>query len=666
MQEINKKPFQNKLFYWAAVLSLIAIFLYELRYGFITIAYLIALPFVLLLSVSKRYTFFIGIVTSFFIVVGFLLSDFNDKSMLTNNRILVFVVIWLVIYYSIYYRDTLAKVYKTKNHLKAIFDNATEGILVINSIGEIIMVNPRALSLFNYEENELIGKKIEYLVPERFANSHLSHRKKFGVMPRNRPMGSALELYAKRKDSSEFLAEICLNSYKENEELLVIAFITDITARNQNLLKINQLNEELEVRVQDRTKKLSEAYHIMEKTNFDLNKEIAARESAEQTMIENQRLYEAMARHFPNGIIGIMNKEFKYILVNGRGLHEIGLDETKLLEEKAFENLYSAEHVAAQTELQKGFAGDTVSFELVINENYYNIKAVPLPEENNDIDKILIVLTNVTETKKNELAMLENLAREKQLGRMKSKFVSTASHEFRTPLSTIMTSAFLLQSYNGEDFEQAKEIHIKRINKSVKNLTDILNDFLSLSKLDEGIVDIEYDIIDINSFFNDIKTEMELQKPPDQILDYSHSGSRIMQSDKKLLRNIVLNLLSNAIKYSKPDGLIKVSSLVKSGRLTIEVEDRGIGIPKEDIPLIFKRFYRAENASYIQGTGLGLNIVKKYVELLGGKINCSSELNVGTTFTVELPLTAIPKRDTSNNLIPNSNEPHNSGYRRQL
>jgi len=639
--------YRNSVLLLAPVILLFGMFLYELRpdQGLITIAYIIVLPFILLLSESKRYAVFIGAIITIFIIAGYLFSDFNGKPILTNNRILAGIAVWMIVCFSVWYRYTLKNERKAKKHLKAIFENAAEGIIVTNGEGVILMANPTALELFAYKKNELEGKKIEMLIPERFTKLHQNHRKRYSVSPKNRPAGTDLELFGIRKDGKEFIAEISLGHFREDNELMVISFITDITERQQNITKINRLNEELEARVQDRTKKLSEAYKIMEASNAELQNEIAAREIAEKNLVNSQRLYEAMARHFPNGIIGIMNKELNYLLVNGTGLYEEGLDKAIFLEGKVFDNLHTSEKIAVETELKKSFRGETVTFEVLIKNNFYNVKAVPLPEVNNSIDKILIVITNITSAKRNELTLIKNLEREKELGKLKSRFVSTASHEFRTPLSTILTSAYLLKNYKGANYEKVKDSHITRINKSVNNLTEILNDFLSLSKLEEGKVETNYSLIDVQSYLLDIKNEMSLQKQISQVLEYEHNGVKTIETDKKILRNIVLNVLSNALKYSKEDGLIQISSTVESEKLIIKVQDYGIGIPEEDLPYIFKRFFRANNASYIQGTGLGLNIVKKYVSLLDGVIHCKSKLNEGSVFIIELPTITVSNDD---------------------
>lgn len=640
MRGKSYQSYRQSLLLLAAVILLFSIFIYELRpnHKLITITYLIALPFILLLSESKRYAVFIGLLTTIYIIAGYLLSDFNEKLILSNNRVLAGFAVWMIVCFSVWYRHTLKNERKAKKHLNAIFENAAEGIIVTNVEGDIRMVNPHALELFGYKERELKGRKIEQLIPDRFSKSHIKHRNYFSNSPHNRVMGEGLELFGKRKDGTEFMAEISLGHFREDNRLYIIAFITDVTERQQSIIKINRLNEELEARVQDRTKKLSEAYKIMEDSNSELQNEIAAREIAEKNLVDSQRLYEAMARHFPSGIIGIMNKDLNYLLVNGTGLYEEGLDKAIFLEGKVFDNLHTSEKIAVETELKRSFRGETVTFEVLIKNNFYNVKAVPLPESNDSIDKILIVITNITYAKRNELTLIKNLEREKELGKLKSRFVSTASHEFRTPLSTILTSAYLLKNYKGKDYEIVKDSHILRINKSVNNLTEILNDFLSLSKLEEGKVETNFSLIDIDSYLQDIKNEMSLHKQISQVLEYKHTGIKTIETDKKILRNIVLNVLSNAIKYSKEDGLIQISSKVESEKLIIKVQDYGIGIPEEDLPYIFERFFRADNASYIQGTGLGLNIVKKYIALLDGEIHFKSKLNEGSTFIVELPV----------------------------
>ncbi|MBW3469540.1 PAS domain-containing sensor histidine kinase [Arthrospiribacter ruber] len=630
---------RKKLVLLAGVLMLSGFFIYELFPGnkLITLSYLIVLPFILLALESKKEACFIGLITTVFIAVGYLNSDFNGKAFLTNNRLLAGVNVWVIVCLGIYIKQTLRNEKTARNHLNAIFENSTEGIIVVNPKGEIIMINSQAIKIFGYQEQELKAKIIDQFILERFSNNHDLLRTRFHQFPHHRNKDKVLELGANRKDGTGFISEVSMANFFGNDGLMTIVFVNDITDRKNDLKKIRQLNEELEIRVLDRTKKLTDAFSNLEKMNSDLQREILAREKAEKRLIESHKLYKAMAKHFPSGIIGIVDKNLKHLLVTEEDSLEIKLQDKYLLDGKIFTLMNPVEKQKLNLELKKAFLGKTISLEIAVEENFYNLKAVPLPKENQIIDKALIVISDFTNIKKNELELKKNLEREKELGIIKTRFISTASHEFRTPLATILTSAYLLKTFSGEALNQLKLMHLNRISKSVNDLTDILDDFLSLSKLEEGKVKVEYVQIELDTFLKEIVKEMELQVKNHQVLDYKHKGEKYWLTDKKILRNIVVNLLSNAIKYSHPHSSIKFSSSILPGKLTLTFHDKGLGIPAKDLPLIFERFFRAENVSHIQGTGLGLNIVKKFIELMGGTINIKSKENIGSTFSVLLP-----------------------------
>lgn len=234
--------------------------------------------------------------------------------------------------------------------------------------------------------------------------------------------------------------------------------------------------------------------------------------------------------------------------------------------------------------------------------------------------------------------LTEALEREKELSDMKSRFVSTASHEFRTPLSAILSSISLIEHYKAVEEDDKRQKHIERIKSSVRNLTDILDNFLSLDKLEQGKVEAKATTFNLNEFIVDIIEEMEgMLKKKRQKVTFEHNGETEVYQDKKILGNVLLNLLSNAVKYSPEEKEIHVTVDTKDGQVAISVKDEGIGIPVEVQKNLFTKFFRASNAVNIQGTGLGLNIVKKYVELLDGSISFSSKEKEGSTFTVEFP-----------------------------
>lgn len=240
------------------------------------------------------------------------------------------------------------------------------------------------------------------------------------------------------------------------------------------------------------------------------------------------------------------------------------------------------------------------------------------------------------EVSRDELSQaLEN---EKGLNELKSRFISTASHEFRTPLSAILSSVSLIQKYTTTDDQDKREKHILKIKNAVSGLTEILNDFLSLGKLEEGKMSAKPALHDIYALIKDVISDINSIVRSGQTISFN-TGAFEMMIDKQLLRNVMFNLLSNAIKFSPEGAVIDVQVSVNTDEVVIAVKDQGIGISEADMKNLFERFFRAANAVAIPGTGLGLNIVTKYLELMQGTITCTSELNVGSTFYIHLPKT---------------------------
>ncbi|MGJ7033266.1 PAS domain-containing sensor histidine kinase [Niabella hirudinis] len=387
---------------------------------------------------------------------------------------------------------------------EAFFNQASVGIIIVNSKALIQSANPFALKLFGYTLEELLQQSIERLIPMRYHSKHITHRTAYAHHPKSRPMGVGMDLYAIKKDGSEFPVEVSLSNYNDAGEEFVIAFISDISIRKKAEADIEELNNKLEFTVEQRTQELKAA-----------------------------------------------------------------MDELK--------------------------------------------------------------------ASKDELSGL--LEREKELGDLKSKFVSIASHEFRTPLSTILSSAYLIEKYTGAgaDEHTKRERHLQRIVSSVQLLTDILNDFLSVGKIEEGKIQVRLTGFNIRELILDITREMEINLKKEQRMSYHHEGRENVCLDPSLLKHILINLLSNASKFSPENGLITIRSTVNDQSVQLSVTDGGIGISREDQRHLTERFFRAANAGNIQGTGLGLHIISKYTELMNGSIQCISELDKGTEFIIRFP-----------------------------
>jgi two-component system, LuxR family, sensor kinase FixL len=229
----------------------------------------------------------------------------------------------------------------------------------------------------------------------------------------------------------------------------------------------------------------------------------------------------------------------------------------------------------------------------------------------------------------------EALKKEQELGMLKSRFVSMASHEFRTPLSTILSSADLMIQYVKEEQQDRREKHFQKIRSSVDMLTTILNDFLSLSRLEEGGVEAVLETFNIQDFCEEAMEEVQHILKKGQKLKLNHASKElVVLMDKKLLKLILINLISNASKYSDEGTDITCTVQLTQNKLQISITDTGIGIPDEEQKHLFDRFFRASNATNIKGTGLGLHIVKRYAELMHGTVSFESTFGKGSTFTL--------------------------------
>jgi len=417
---------------------------------------------------------------------------------------------------TLYLKNLYQNISSDKTHMTSLFENATEGILVTNREGIIILSNPAAEKTFGYNKDELIGQPIEILIPREYKGHHPQLREGFHHNPGNRVMGAGRDLQGTRRNGENFPVEVSLSFYKQNNETYVIAFIVEITLRKQAENNMMQQKKELEKVTNDIRK---------------LNTELEAKVS-ERTVI----LREALMK----------------------------------LEQ-------------SQKELN------------------------------------------------------EALDKERELNEIKSRFVSMASHEFRTPLSTILSSASLVSKYPTTEENEKREKHIRRIKDSVNYLNELLEDFLSLGKLEEGKVSITVATFTLSDFLADIIDEMKELLKKGQAIKVAYEGDHDFTTDKRMLKNILLNLLSNATKFSEEGKNIWVAVSNSNRVLSITVRDEGIGIPEGDLPYLFDTFFRGKNVSNIQGTGLGLPIIKRYLNLLNGDITVSSRFNEGSTFRIRLP-----------------------------
>jgi len=233
----------------------------------------------------------------------------------------------------------------------------------------------------------------------------------------------------------------------------------------------------------------------------------------------------------------------------------------------------------------------------------------------------------------------ESLKREIELNELKTKFLSLVSHEFKTPLSGILTSTILLEKYKLREQQDKRDRHLKTITSKVHYLTNILNDFLSIERLESGKVNYKFTTFNLSKIINEVVYNSNMLLKSGQRINIPQNiDEYILHQDEKILELSLSNLIHNAIKYSPEYTQIDLEVTQNGNQIIFKIIDQGMGIPKKDQKYIFNRYFRAENALTNQGTGIGLNIVKGHLESLGGSVSFTSKENKGSTFIIKLPI----------------------------
>ncbi|TCD01497.1 PAS domain-containing sensor histidine kinase [Pedobacter psychroterrae] len=409
--------------------------------------------------------------------------------------------------------------------LKAIIDNAIDGLITIDEYGIIESINPSACKLFKYTELEVLGKNISMLMPQPDRAHHDGYLFRYKKTGEASIIGIGRELTGLTKNGTQFPFRLGVSEVKYSGRIIYAGFIHDLSREKEAESKLQDYASMLEEQVQERTLSLRETVAVLEQTKIELN--------------------------------------------------------------------LSLEHLR-----------DTVG---------------------------------VLEQTQRELNL--SLDKEKELGKLKSRFVSIASHEFRTPLSLVQLSASLIERHALPYENQNIGKHVVKIKEAVLNVTAILNDFLSLEKLDSGKTQTKRDTFNLENLAGEITDEMQIALKGRQKIIYKHRGPGVtIQLDQNLLKNCIVILIDNAIKYSGAESEIQFYTKINENNCTIRICDNGIGIPADDQKHLFEAFFRAHNTGKISGNGLGLSILSRYTDLMKGKVDFRSRINKGTLFILTFPI----------------------------
>ena len=249
------------------------------------------------------------------------------------------------------------------------------------------------------------------------------------------------------------------------------------------------------------------------------------------------------------------------------------------------------------------------------------------------------IIRDITAQKQAAAVTHRALAEAKHLNDLKSRFIQTVSHEFRTPLSIIRTSVDLLEQFGHQASEAKKRQYFQKIRHAVTYATHLFDDILTFNQSEADRLPFNPQLLDLVSFCQQVVEEQQLSGGDRKAICFTNTVESIPAClDKHLLHHILSNLLSNALKYSPQGGKVDFELTCQGDQAVFRIQDQGIGIPSADLPLLFEPFHRAQNVDHRPGTGLGLTIVKKAVDLHGGAIALESQVGIGATFTVTLPL----------------------------
>jgi PAS domain S-box-containing protein len=527
---------------------------------------------------------------------------------------------------------------------KPIFFNSINGTIIIDIKGIILTVNPVIELLFGYKEEELIGKNVKILMGSEDSSKHDFYLERYLTTGKKKIIGIGREISGMTKNHETIPLHLSINEIKKDGNHIFVGTFVDLSERNKKEIELEK----------------SRNYF---KAIFD--------SSIESILIINKRGIIQMANQATSTIFGY-DPEF----LEGKNVSILMASHHAKQHDKYLENYLTTGikkiiGIGREEEGQKK-SGELFPLKLsvsefeVVDQVYFMGIIHDLSEQKRAKQEILdlnqkleekvsdrteelssavnqLLSTNeklnieMKERAKIEEELRSAYSKEKELNELKSRFISMASHEFRTPLATILSSASIIGKYVLEDQQPKRDKHINRIKSTVKNLNNILEDFILLSKQEEGKVEKNIEEFDLYSAYKGVIDDMSGILKESQKINYTFENtSLVVKMNKSSLKNILYNLFSNAIKYSDND--IDFRAKYNNEKIEFQIQDYGIGIPWNDQEYLFQRFFRASNVINIQGTGLGLNIINQYLEMMNGSISFVSEPGQGSTFTVKIPL----------------------------
>ena len=507
----------------------------------------------------------------------------------------------------------------SETKFRAFLQSASEAIIISNANGEIVVFNAKAEELFGYADTEVLGRTIEFLMPERYHQSHVRHRAAYQAHPSKRSMSGTKNLFARRKDKTEFPIEAGLSFIKTKDGTFVMTFLTDITKRKKAEDEIRRLNESLERRAVESETRFQQIVELAEEGIWVIDSEA-------KTTYVNQAI-ERMLGYSESEMLGCYLSDFLSEpeqkrccpLINFASLSQVERCELKL-----------------KTKTDK--------------DVWVYMSASPALDENGKMLWSCVLVYDITERKQAEEQLRESSERISlanaelaRATRLKDEFLANMSHELRTPLNAILGLSEALQEEVYGDLTPRQRKSIVTIEQSGQHLLELINDILDLSKIESGKMELEIASVSLENLCESSLTFVKQQAHQKRIkLNFKvAAGIEEIELDERRMRQVLVNLLSNAVKFTPEGGEVSLEVEADSDgeSLQLSVIDTGIGIASENLNQLFKPFVQLDSSlsRRYAGTGLGLALVRRIVEIHGGSISVESEVGQGSRFTINLP-----------------------------
>ncbi|MDH5382947.1 MAG: PAS domain-containing sensor histidine kinase, partial [Cyclobacteriaceae bacterium] len=414
-------------------------------------------------------------------------------------------------------RDSLEQLKKENETAKLYLNIIGTMLLLIDKDQTVKLINKKGCEILGYGEDEILGKNwFDNFIPKENRKEAKDYFIKF-ISGKARHFKHYQNPVLTKSGEVRTISWHNIVVRDENGDIVeTLSSGDDITEQINTEQKLLELNVKLEQKVNERT----------------------------HALVESQRMYQMIARNFPNGVIYVLDKKLNYVFVEGMDIYKRGITGEMLVGTNFLKGIDIQYRTLIMNKLKSVFEGNNSNFELNLNNTTYMISATGLVDKKNKINQILLVSQDVSTLKKAEEDMRRSLEKERYLNELKTRFVSMASHEFRTPLTSIMNSVTLLSKYIDIEKNDGKSLnYIERIKTSIQHLNSILNDFLSLDKLEEGKLEINCSKFSVTQFFEEVIEEINSLIKKGQQIEYDHIGKEQVFIDKQMMFNIFNNLL---------------------------------------------------------------------------------------------------------------------------